>query len=70
MDTYLNENNVKIFIKKTLSTSVKLLIKLDYLKKNKESEEQILQIEKELSILNKILESVNEYSEYCGYTKS
>jgi len=70
MDTYLNENNVKIFIKKTLSTSVKLLIKLDYLKNNKESEEQILQIEKELSILNKILESVNEYSEYCGYTKS
>ena len=70
MDTYFNENNVKLFIKKILSTSVKLLIKLERLKKNKESEEQISQIEKKLVILNKLLESANEYSEYCGYTKS
>lgn len=41
MDTYLNENNVKLFIKKTISTSIQLLIKLDRLKKNKESEEKI-----------------------------
>jgi hypothetical protein len=53
-----------------LSTSVKLLIELDELKKNDGSEEQILQIEKELVILNKLFETVNEYSEYCGYTKS
>jgi len=70
MDTYLNENNVKLFIKKTISTSIQLLIKLDRLKKNKESKEKILQIEKKLLILNKLLESENEYSEYCGYTKS
>jgi hypothetical protein len=70
MSTYLNENNVKLFIKKTLSTSIKLLVELEGLKKNKESEEQILQIEKELSILNKIILLVNEYSENSGYTKS
>jgi hypothetical protein len=70
MNAYLNKNNVKLFIKKTLSTSIKLLIELDELKKNKESEGQILQVEKELLILNKMLENLNEYSEYCGYTKS
>jgi hypothetical protein len=70
MDTYLNENNVKSFIKKTMATSIKLLIKLNDLKKNKKSEEQISQIEEKLVILNKLLESENKYSEYCGYTKS
>jgi hypothetical protein len=70
MDTYFNENNVKLFIKKIFSTSIKLLIKLERFKKNKESEEQISQIEKKLVLLNKMLESANEYSEYCGYTKS
>ena len=70
MNSYLNENNVKSFLKKTMATSINLLIELDRLKKNKESEEQILKIEKEVVILNKLLESANEYSEYCGYTKS
>jgi len=70
MNTYLNEKYVKLFIKKTLSTSIKLLIELDELKKNDGSEEKILQIEKELAILNKLFESANKYAEYCGYTKS
>jgi hypothetical protein len=70
MNSYLNENNVKSFLKKTMATSINLLIELDRLKKNKESEEQILKIEKEVVILNKLFETVNEYSEYCGYTKS
>ena len=70
MNTYLNEKNVKSFIKKTLATSVKLLIELDELKKNKENEEKLLQLEKELVILNKLFHTANEYSVYCGYTKS
>jgi hypothetical protein len=70
MDTYLNQNNVKSFLKKTMATSINLLIELDRLEKNNGSEEKILHIKKELAILNKLLESVNEYSNYSGYTKS
>jgi hypothetical protein len=70
MGTYLNENNVKLFSCKILSTCLKLLNEFDELKKNNGSEEKILHIKEELAILNKLLESVNKYSEYCGYTKS
>ena len=70
MDTYLNQNNIKLFSYKILSTCLKLLNEFDELKKNDGSEEKILHIKKELAILNKLLESVNEYSEFCGYTKS
>jgi hypothetical protein len=49
MGTYLNENNIKLFSCKILSTCVKLLNEFDELKKNETSEKnekKLLQIKK------------------------
>ena len=73
MTQYLSEKNVKLFMKKTLSTSVKLLIEIDELKANEANEgneEKMLQIEKELIIINDILKSIMEYSKFHGYNNT
>jgi hypothetical protein len=46
------------------------LIEINDLKQNNGSEEEIVKIEKELTRINVMFETVNEYSGYCGYTKS
>lgn len=70
MNTYLNEKDTMMFLKQCLSTSVKLLIEINDLKQNNGSEEEIVKIEKELTRINLMFETINDYSGYCGYTKS
>jgi uncharacterized protein YktA (UPF0223 family) len=70
MNTYLNEKDTIIFLKQCLSTSVKLLIEIDELKQNKGSEKEIVKKEQELTRINVMFETINDYSGYCGYTKS
>ena len=71
MNTYLNKKDTLKFLKQCLSTSVKLMIEIDELKQNKSNNnELILEKEQEIERINIMFKIVNDYSGFCGYTKS
>lgn len=70
MNTYLNKTDTLLILKQCLSTSVKLLVEIDELKEKNGSEEEIVKKEKELVKINLLFKSINDYSGFCGYTKS
>jgi len=70
MNTYLNKKDTLQFLKQCLSTSVKLLCEINELKQHNGSNEDIAEKERALTRINIMFETVNEYSGFCGYTKS
>ena len=71
MNTYLNKKDTLNFLKQCLSTSVKLMIEIDELKQNNSNNnELILEKEQEIERINIMFKIVNDYSGFCGYTKS
>lgn len=70
MNTYLNQKDTIQFLKQCLSTSVKLMIEIDELKQNNGSKEEIIEKEQEIERINIMFKIVNDYSGFCGYTKS
>ena len=70
MNTYLNKDDTLRFLKQCLSTSVKLLCEIDELKKNNSNNEEILEKELEIERINIMFKIVNDFSGFCGYTKS
>ena len=70
MNTYLNKKDTLQFLKQCLSSSVKLLGEIDELKQHNGSNEDIAEKERALTRISIMFETVNEYSGFCGYTKS
>jgi len=70
MNTYLNKKDTLRFLKQCLSTSVKLLCEIDELKQNNGSKEEIGEKENELVRINIMFDTINNFSGFCGYTKS
>ena len=67
MTTYLNKSDVKLFVGQCIATSVNLLVKISDIKESGvaiETDEVYQNIYTELTMINRILISLDEYTQF------
>jgi hypothetical protein len=73
METYLNKEDIDKFVGQCIATSVSLLVKMSYLKEKGlesiETNELYKELYSEIIIINKIVTSLDEYSDFLNQTK-